>query len=62
MYSSKQQYNFQINSDKSNIMAIKNPDICNNLNNELTHNINSCTKYKYLGIFIDNYGRIPIKN
>jgi hypothetical protein len=43
-------------------MAIKNPDICNNLNNELTHNINSFTQYKYLGIIIDNYGRIPIKN
>jgi hypothetical protein len=42
-------------------MAIKNPDICNNLNNELTHNINSCS-LKYLGIIIDNHGRIPIKN
>ena len=43
-------------------MAIKNPDICNNLNNDLTHNIKSCTQYKYLGIYIDNHGRIPIKN
>jgi hypothetical protein len=43
-------------------MAIKNTDNCNNLNNELTHNINSFTQNKYLGIIIDNYGRIPIKN
>ena len=43
-------------------MAIKNTDICNNLNNELAHKINSCTQYKYLGIIIDNYGIIPIKN
>ncbi len=43
-------------------MAIKYPDIFNNQNKELTHNINSCTQYKYLGILIDNYGRLPIKN
>ncbi len=43
-------------------MAIKNTDIFNNLNNELTHNVNRCTQYKYLGIIIDNYGRILIKN
>jgi hypothetical protein len=42
-------------------MAIKNPDICNNLNNELTHHKKSSTQYKYLGIIIENYGRIPIK-
>jgi hypothetical protein len=43
-------------------MMIKNPITNYKLNYELTHNIKSCIQYKYLGIYIDNLGRIPIKN
>ena len=53
-------YNFEINSEKSNIMAIKNLQPI--LNHKLTHNIKCCSQYKYLGIHIDNHGRIPFKN
>lgn len=41
-------------------MMIKNRDY--KLNHESTYNIKCCSQYKYLGINIDDHGRIPIEN